>query len=51
MTTVTDPDLVPWSGLIDPFVSIPSVPNSPGIGLFEGATTIRGGRTVQQQTA
>ena len=43
VTTVTDPDLVPWSDLIDPWVSIPSVPYTPGVGLFEGAYYRTGG--------
>ncbi|MCP3911852.1 MAG: hypothetical protein GY713_12955, partial [Actinomycetia bacterium] len=43
VTTMTERDLIPWSGLIAPDKEIPSVQFSSGVGLFEGAFYRTGG--------
>ncbi|MCX5886736.1 MAG: M64 family metallo-endopeptidase [Proteobacteria bacterium] len=37
VTTLTDPEQIPWKSLITPGKEIPSIPYSSGVGLFEGA--------------
>ncbi|RPI23136.1 MAG: hypothetical protein EHM61_20465, partial [Acidobacteria bacterium] len=43
VTTLADPDLIPWRSFLTPGKEIPSVPGSSGIGLFEGANYYTGG--------
>jgi hypothetical protein len=44
VTALTDPNQIPWRHLLTPGKEIPSIPYSSGIGLFEGAQYVTGGK-------
>ena len=43
VTTVTQREAIPWAGMIEDSMPIPSPPFAPGVGLFEGAGYYMGG--------